>query len=160
MLSNAPAPMSSAPRLRRRDWSAFTLLEIIIAIAIVGLLAGIAISSVTGVFDNAQKDIAQNFVSSAVKLPLTSYRLHLGDYPTSSEGLAALAVAPQNRADRWRGPYVEGKIPDDPWGRPYQYRYPGVHNKDRYDIWSKGKDGQDGTADDICNWSTTEQPGK
>jgi general secretion pathway protein G len=51
-------------------------------------------------------------------------------------------------------------MPEDPWGRQYQYRYPGQHNKDRPDIWSMGKDGQDGTADDIGNWSNEEPAAK
>jgi len=161
MLPNALTPKTSAFASRRAARRAFSLLEIIVAIAIIGLLAGLAINSVTGTFENASKDIAKSFVTSSLKLPLTTYRLHMGDYPSTADGLNALATAPQGKADRWRGPYVEGKVPEDPWGRPYQYRYPGQHNKDRYDIWSSGKDGQDGTADDVGNWTTAEeQPGK
>lgn len=149
------------PRCRRGyARRAFTLLEIIIAIAILGLLAGIAISNLDVIFGGAQNDIAKSFVNSSMKLPLTSYRMHMGDYPSTAEGLGSLATAPQGKTDRWRGPYVEGKLPDDPWGRAYKYRYPGQHNKDRYDIWSSGKDGVDGTADDICNWDVAEAQSK
>jgi len=138
---------------------AFTLLEIIIAIAILGLLTGLAINNLTGNLRDAEITVAQTFVGSTMKLPLTSYRLHMGDYPTTAEGLVALEAAPQGKADRWKGPYLDGKLPTDPWKNPYQYRYPGTHNKDRYDIWSKGPDGVDGTADDICNWSTADASG-
>jgi len=79
----------------------------------------------------------------------------VGDYPSTAEGLQALVTAPAGKADRWRGPYVVGdktKIFTDPWGTPYQYRYPGIHNKNKPDVWSKGPDGRNGTADDIGNW--------
>ncbi len=88
-----------------------------------------------------------------MKTPLVTYRLQMGAYPSTDEGLQALLAAPTGKADRWRGPYVEGnKIPPDPWGEPYQYKCPGVHNKDGYDLWSKGPDKTDGTDDDIGNW--------
>jgi len=141
---------------RRTRQSAFTLLEIIIVIAILGLLVGLGVTNYDKVFGSARNDIAKTFVSSSMKMPLTAYRMDMGDYPSTAEGLQSLAAAPQTRADRWRGPYVsEGKLPMDPWGEPYQYRYPGQKNKDGYDLWSKGADHTDGTADDIGNWSQT-----
>jgi len=81
----------------------------------------------------------------------------MGAYPSTSEGLQALITVPAGNADRWRGPYImvkgdQNKILLDPWGNPYQYRYPGIHNTTGYDLWSKGPDGRDGTADDIGNW--------
>lgn len=139
---------------------AFTLLEILVVLAILGLLAGLAIGNLDKLFGGAQVDIARTFVGTSMKMPLTAYRMDMGDYPTTAEGLKALAVAPSGKTDRWRGPYVnDGNIPLDPWKRPYQYRYPGVKNKSGYDLWSMGPDGQDGTADDIGNWSNdaTEQ---
>jgi len=63
-----------------------------------------------------------------------------------------LIAAPSNRADRWRGPYLqENRMPEDPWKRPYQYRYPGVRNKTGYDVFSFGPDGVE-SEDDIGNW--------
>jgi len=97
----------------------------------------------------------QIFVNDSLKTALTRYRLDVGDYPTTAEGLAALMTAPAHAADRWHGPYADmpgGKLPLDPWGEPYQYRNPGVKNKGGYDLYSKGPDRLDGTEDDIGNW--------
>ena len=124
-------------------------------LAIIGLIVGVAMSNLTGIFSRSQVNVAKLFVNSEVEIPLTSYRVDVGDYPTTEEGLQALFTAPAGKTDRWRGPYVTDgtKFPiTDPWGEPYQYRYPGVHNKGSYDCWSKGPDRADGTDDDIGNW--------
>ena len=139
----------------RNSRSAFTLVEILVVLAIIGLLAGLAFSNVDRIFGGAQESTAKLFVNESMKTALTTYKISMGDYPSTDEGLQALFTAPANKADRWRGPYVaEGtKWPIlDPWGHAYQYRYPGIHNKNSYDLWSIGKDGVDGTDDDIGNW--------
>jgi general secretion pathway protein G len=139
--------------LRRRAVRAFTLLEILIVLAILGLLVGLAVSRMDTIFGGSQQDVARLFVTQSIKIPLTQYRIDLGDYPSTAEGLQALITAPQNRAERWRGPYLESRtVPVDPWGEPYQYRYPGVRNRGSYDVYSKGPDRQEGTEDDIGNW--------
>lgn len=133
----------------------FTLIEILVVIAIITLLAGLTIANVGKLFGGSQVDIAKLFVNQSMKTPLVTYRLQMGSYPSTDEGLQALVTAPANKADRWRGPYLaEGtKLPIlDPWGEPYQYKCPGSHNKDGYDLWSKGPDRTDGTDDDIGNW--------
>lgn len=135
--------------------SAFTLLEILVTLAIIGLLAGLAISNSDKIFGQSQEAVAKIFVRDALKTSLTRYRIDLGDYPSTTEGLAALLSAPANKADRWRGPYAEapgGRLPLDPWGEPYRYRYPGTKNKGGYDLYSVGADKADGTDDDIGNW--------
>jgi general secretion pathway protein G len=130
-------------------------MEILVVLAIIGLLAGLAISRFGNVWDDAKISAARLWVNTSIKLPLFSYKSHIGNYPTTEQGLQALLVAPANKADLWRGPYLESaKNILDPWGEPYQYAYPGQHNKDGPDIWSKGADGQSGTADDIGNWDT------
>jgi general secretion pathway protein G len=151
----APAPEACAPGGRRRARAAFTLLEIMVVLAIIGLLAGLAITNVDKIFGGAKISTAQIFVRQSMKTALTTYRITVGDYPSTEEGLQALFTAPANKADRWRGPYVaEGTSYPllDPWQEPYQYRYPGTHNKTSYDLWSKGPDHADGTDDDIGNW--------
>lgn len=135
--------------------AAFTLLEILVTLAIIGLLAGLAISNSDKIFGQSQEAVARIFVRDSLKTSLTRYRIDLGDYPSTAEGLNALMSAPAARAERWRGPYAEapgGKLPLDPWGEAYRYRYPGVKNKGGYDLYSSGPDKAEGTEDDIGNW--------
>lgn len=151
--SMPPASSDSLPGRRSRSSSAFTLMEILVALAILGLLVGLAVSKVGNIFGGAQVSTARLFVQDSMKTALTTYRIQVGDYPSTQEGLQALITAPSGKEDRWHGPYIEGsKVPLDPWGHEYKYVYPGQHNKDGYDLWSLGPDGVDGTADDIGNW--------
>jgi general secretion pathway protein G len=153
---NSPAMKPASrhfSRISQRTNEAFTLLEILVVLAIIGMLVGLAVTNVGNIFSSSQTDITRLFVKQSMQAPLSVFKIHMGDYPTTAEGLQALIAAPANKADRWRGPYLnESKIPTDPWGEPYQYRYPGVKNKNSYDLWSKGPDKIDGTDDDIGNW--------
>jgi general secretion pathway protein G len=150
-------PVIRASKSRR----AFTLLEILVVLAIIGLLAGLAISNVDKIFGGAQTTTAALFVRESMKTSLTTYRIHVGDYPSTSDGIQALIAAPANKADRWRGPYiVSNKVPLDPWGESYQYRSPGTKNKGSYDLYSKGPDKVDGNEDDIGNWDAPAAPAK
>lgn len=132
-----------------------TLIEILVVLAIIGLLVGVLVTNTDKIFGRSQAAVAGIFVRESMKVPLITYRRDIGDYPTTAEGLQALITAPASRADRWHGPYLEvsgGKVPLDPWGEPYLYRYPGTKNPTGYDIYSKGPDHQPDTADDIGNW--------
>lgn len=134
---------------------AFTLLEILVVLAILGLLAGLLIINVDKILGQSHESIARVFVRDTLKTPLVSYRMDLGDYPSTAQGLAVLLTAPTDKAEKWRGPYIsspDNKMPADPWGEPYQYRYPGTKNAAGYDIFSKGPDKAADTADDIGNW--------
>ncbi len=135
------------------------MMELLVVLAILGLLAGLAITNIGGIFGGAQATTADLFVRESMKAPLFTYRMHMGDYPSTSDGLQALITPPGTKAGSWHGPYItDNKVPLDPWGEPYQYASPGTHNKAAYDLWSKGPDKQSGTEDDIGNWGagTTE----
>lgn len=136
------------------DCKGFSLMEIIIVLALLGMLMGLVVMNSEGIFGGGQKKVAKLFVSKSIDVPLMAYRSHVGNYPSTEEGLKALLKAPMGKSSRWQGPYIkdsEGLL--DPWGNPYQYRYPGVHNRNSYDVWSMGPGGQSGDDDDIGNWS-------
>lgn len=152
-MSFLTTPSTPVPSLRRDLRRAFTLLEILIALAIMGLLVGLAVTKLGGIFDGAKTDTARLFVKESLNTALSAYKIHMGDYPSTDDGIQALITAPAKNADRWHGPYIEGgKKPVDPWGEEYLYKYPGTHNKTGFDLWSKGPDKIDGTDDDIGNW--------
>jgi len=90
----------------------------------------------------------------AFKGPLAAFRLDMGDFPTSQDGLQALRTAPADAAaaGQWNGPYLDREVPLDPWRRPYSYSYPGQHDPEMPDIWSAGPDGVDGNQDDVTSW--------
>lgn len=98
--------------------------------------------------------IAHTMVNKSMEVPLKSFSIAVGRYPTTAEGLTALISAPAGTGDRWRGPYIKSSgtgLPRDPWNHQYRYRCPGIHNPDHYDLWSLGHDGIE-SADDIGNW--------
>ncbi len=147
--------LSHSFRANRRTRAAFTMVELLIALAILALIVGLAVTNLDKIFGQSQETVAKIFVNDTIKTPLTAYRIAMGNYPSTAEGLQALITAPANNASRWAGPYLEaqgGKLPHDPWGEPYLYRYPGTKNKSGFDVLSKGPDKTEGTDDDIGNW--------
>jgi general secretion pathway protein G len=128
----------------------FSLIEILIALAILAAVSGIVISNLDKIFGSSQEKVAELFVKETVRTPLMSYRMNMGGYPTTNQGLSALIKAPEGSGRRWKGPYID-ELPLDPWGRPYEYRCPGEHNRDRYDVWSLGSKGN-GNEESIGNW--------
>lgn len=136
-------------RLRNAQ-AGFTLLEILIAIALLAAIAGLLVTNLDRILGGGREEVARLFVEETLETPLVAYRVNMGHYPTTEEGLKALVEKPSDEAVNWRGPYVK-KMNPDPWGTPYQYKYPGEHSNSGYDLWSFGPDGQE-SDDDIGNW--------
>jgi general secretion pathway protein G len=140
-------------RRTRRDERGFTLVEILVVITIIGLIMALVGPRVINYLGEAKVKAAKIQIQS-FSSALDLYYLDAGRYPSSSEGLAALAQRPGG-ATTWNGPYLKGGVvPNDPWGRSYQYRSPGEHGA--YDIVSYGSDGQEGgtgNAADIVSWA-------
>ena len=123
----------------------FTLLELLVVIMIIGLLTGIVAPRFLSQISRSEATAARGQIDAFNKA-LQAYRIDMGRYPSSAEGLDALVKAPGNEP-RWRGPYLQDAIPVDPWGSPYQYRLPSARGKD-YDILSLGRDRAAGGAGD------------
>ena len=129
--------MNYAFRHRR----AFTLLELLVVIAIIGLLASYVGPRLFGQGGKSETKVARAQIDAFGKA-LAAYRLDVGNFPTTAQGLTALVVRPEG-AVKWHGPYMEKAVPPDPWGRVYQYKSPGDAGRD-YEIVSLGRDGQSG----------------
>lgn len=129
----------------------FTLLELLVVILIIGLLTGIVAPRFLGQIARSETTAARAQLDAFDKA-LQAYRIDMGRYPGTGEGLAALVQAPPNEP-RWRGPYLKGNIPLDPWGSAYRYTQPGPGGKD-FELLSYGKDrapGGSGDDADITN---------
>jgi general secretion pathway protein G len=129
----------------------FTLIEVLIVMVIIGLLAALVGPRMFGKVGQSKQNAAKAQMS-LFETALDAYRLDVGRYPTTEQGLNALRVKPQGE-ERWDGPYLRRDIPNDPWGNPYQYRSPGEHGD--IDIISFGGDGRpggEGEDQDIGNW--------
>ena len=131
----------------------FTLVELLVVLAILGLLAAIAAPQVMRQLGGAKSEAAEIQLEKLGGV-LDLYRLEVGVYPTTAEGLTALVDRPAAAAPSWNGTYLKNRDAlTDPWGRPYQYRAPGDHGD--YDIWSLGADGKpggEGENRDVASW--------
>jgi general secretion pathway protein G len=134
--------------------SAFTLIEILVVVAILGILAAIVVPRIMDRPDEAKRVAAKADIAAIVQ-SLKLYRLDNGFYPTTDQGLVALVQKPASNPvpGNWKqGGYLE-RLPKDPWGGDYQYLYPGV--KGEIDVFSLGADrarGGEGSGADIGNW--------
>jgi general secretion pathway protein G len=131
--------------------SGFTLLELLVVMVIIGLLAGYVGPKYFSQIGKSEVKSARAQLDGLGKA-LDQYRLDVGRYPNTEQGLAALNARPTNEP-KWDGPYLQKGVPPDPWGKAYMYKQPGEHSE--YDLYSYGKDGQPGGSGDnidVTNW--------
>lgn len=141
--------MNSLDRFRRPA-SGFTLLELLVVVLIIGLLTGIVGPRLMGQIGRSEVTAARAQIDALDKA-VQAYRLDMGEFPSSEQGLRALVASP-GADGRWRGPYLKGALPADPWGQAYQYRRPGTNGRD-YDITSLGRDKSFGGIGDDADLS-------
>jgi general secretion pathway protein G len=151
-LSLSPAPKrGKAHGNQSAAQAGFTLIEALVVLIIIALIMSLAAPRVLNYLASS-KDKAAHLQIKALAGALDLYYLDLGRYPTTNEGLQGLVERPANAGD-WSGPYLkDASVPNDPWGRPYVYRAPGLHQP--YSIVSLGSSGQEGSPDNI----SSEQP--
>jgi general secretion pathway protein G len=147
-------PLSARMIARLRNHAGFTLIEILVVIAIIAVLATLVAPEVFRHLGSARESTARSQVEM-LGAALDAYRLDVGRYPTTEEGLAALRQAPSGAGARWRGPYLRKDVPADPWGNPYAFHSPGQVNLRGYDLLSHGADGRrggEGEDADVTSW--------
>lgn len=155
-------PHTDQPRIARVSAPAhagrgFTLLELLVVIVIIGLLATLIAPRYFDQVGKSNVKVARAQIV-ALEKALDQYRLDVGQYPTTEQGLAALTAKPAG-AEKWAGPYLKKAVPPDPWGRSYIYKSPGEHGD--IDLLSHGADGQpggSGEAEDVTSWSSGPAP--
>lgn len=139
---------SSRPR-RRRPRAGFTLMEVLLVLAILVILGSLVAMS----FKNVLTDSDAKAAKSQAQLfegPINTYFLHVRQYPPTLQALVEMPADVDPA--KWKGPYMDKAVPKDPWGGDYKLKSPGTHNPHGVDVWSAGPDGADGTEDDVGNW--------
>ena len=134
----------------------FTLLEILLVVGLLALLAAFVVPALTAQSDRAKVNLAKAAIgpNGPLSQSINLFRVNTGVYP---EELKYLLEKPSDdeTAKKWTGPYIENESGlKDPWDHEFQYNAHGQHNEGKYDLWSWGPDGKDGTDDDIVNWKT------
>lgn len=125
---------------RRRG---FTLMELVVVIAVIGLLAGLTAPAVFRHLADARVAAAKSDLAT-LSLALESFALTTGAYPSTAEGLEALVSPGGHEPALWKGPYLKGRVPVDPWQRPYVYVGPGDVGPETFDLRTFGRDGKPG----------------
>lgn len=135
-----------------RRLGGFTLVEMVLVMAIIAVLVGMGIYSLVGVVEGAEEGRVDTDLQ-ALETTLIRYKTKAGTYPSESQGLQALVTKPDGEPvpRRW-APFIKEEGLLDPWRNRYAYRKPGEENPNSYDLYSLGPDGKDGTGDEIGNW--------
>jgi len=140
--------------MKRKNYrNAFTLVELLVVIVIIALLSSLVAPKFFGKLDNAKVKTAYTQMQM-LSQALDSFRLDVGRYPTTEEGLKTLWVKDSN-VKNWDGPYLPKPVKEDPWGNSYHYKKPGK-NGNEYDLYSFGSDGKEGGSDDAKDISVWE----
>lgn len=145
------------PTSRRVKNAGFTLIEILVVIAVIAILAGMVTPMVFRNVGDAKVSTAKAQIE-IFATALDAYRLDNDYYPSTEQGLQALRRAPEDppTAPNWRGPYLRKDPPLDPWKHPYQYLSPGESNPESYDLVSYGRDGAPGGAGEDADFTSWE----
>jgi general secretion pathway protein G len=140
-------------RIRKTRLPAFTLIEFIVVMTIIGILAALIVPRIIGRVGGAKQAVAKQKIA-VLESKILEFQVDCGRLPTAQEGLRALVQKPSDVTDKWKGPYVKEKDILDPWGVEFKYDNPPRHNSD-FDIYTCGADGQEGGEEenvDIGNW--------
>jgi general secretion pathway protein G len=127
----------------------FTLVEIMVVVIVIGILAATIIPKFMGATHDAKVATAKANIAD-LEAALERYNVHMDSYPPDEDGLKALVEKPANDDGKWRGPYI-GLLRPDPWGHPYNYKYPGTHHASGPDVWAKDPS-KAGDGAEIGNW--------